>query len=91
MAPIGAKVSDEETVSNRTNNATNSDSTSNDTPTPVVPKMLRVVEDDIVITGIGGRYPEADNVNEFWEMLISGKELVTVDDRRWPVGKCKYF
>lgn len=45
-------------------------------------------EDEIVISGISGRYPESENLDEFWENLLSGCELVSADDRRWPV--CKY-
>lgn len=44
--------------------------------------------EDIVISGIGGRYPESEHVDEFWDNLLSGQELVSIDDRRWPVGKC---
>lgn len=45
------------------------------------------MNEDIVISGISGRYPESNNVNEFWEKLLSGVELISADDRRWPVGK----
>ncbi|RWS02243.1 fatty acid synthase-like protein, partial [Dinothrombium tinctorium] len=41
--------------------------------------------DDIVITGISGRFPNADNIEEFWNQLVSGTELSTCDDSRWPV------
>lgn len=43
--------------------------------------------DSIVISGISGRYPESLNIEEFWNQLINGKELSSIDDRRWPVGK----
>ncbi|RWS04829.1 fatty acid synthase-like protein, partial [Dinothrombium tinctorium] len=43
-------------------------------------------EDDIVISGISGRFPNSDNIEEFWSNLISGNELYSSDDRRWPVG-----
>ncbi|RWR99261.1 fatty acid synthase-like protein, partial [Dinothrombium tinctorium] len=42
-------------------------------------------DDEIVISGISGRFPESDNLEEFWENLINGRELYTADDRRWPV------
>ena len=42
---------------------------------------------DIVISGIAGRYPECDDLGEFWKSLLAGVELVSIDDRRWPVGK----
>lgn len=41
----------------------------------------------IVISGIGGRFPKSRNVAEFWTNLLSGQELFTEDDSRWPVGK----
>ncbi|XP_041672485.1 fatty acid synthase [Cheilinus undulatus] len=42
--------------------------------------------DDIVIAGIAGRLPESDNLEEFWENLIGGVDMVTEDDRRWTPG-----
>ncbi|XP_061823044.1 fatty acid synthase [Nerophis lumbriciformis] len=42
--------------------------------------------DDIVITGISGRLPESNNLEEFWENLINGVDMVTEDDRRWTPG-----
>ena len=43
--------------------------------------------EEVVISGISGRYPESDNLDQFWSNLLSGVELGTEDDRRWPVGK----
>ncbi|XP_060533311.1 fatty acid synthase-like [Cylas formicarius] len=45
-----------------------------------------IQEDEIVISGIAGRYPECDSFNEFKEALLAGKDLLTVDDRRFPPG-----
>ncbi|KAI3379107.1 hypothetical protein SNEBB_007999 [Seison nebaliae] len=42
--------------------------------------------DDIVISGFSGRYPECNSVDEFGEALFAHKDLITEDDRRWPVG-----
>ena len=42
---------------------------------------------DIVIAGVSCRLPESDNVEEFWQHLISGKDMVTEDDRRRPPGQ----
>jgi len=42
--------------------------------------------DDIVISGIAGRFPEADSVFEFREHLINGVDMTTDDDRRWDSG-----
>ncbi|RWS05694.1 hypothetical protein B4U79_13263 [Dinothrombium tinctorium] len=44
------------------------------------------MDDDIVISGIAGRYPESDDIYEFWEKLVNGVELNSSDARRWPVG-----
>ncbi|PIO30632.1 hypothetical protein AB205_0176740, partial [Aquarana catesbeiana] len=42
--------------------------------------------EEIVIAGIAGRLPESDNLQEFWDNLIQGVDLVTEDDRRWKPG-----
>ncbi|RWR99487.1 fatty acid synthase-like protein, partial [Dinothrombium tinctorium] len=42
-------------------------------------------ENDIVISGISGRFPDSENIEEFWFNLINGYELCSVDDRRWPI------
>ncbi|OTF75408.1 hypothetical protein BLA29_006605 [Euroglyphus maynei] len=43
------------------------------------------IKEDIVISGISGRFPESDNMDEFAQKLFSGEDMVTKDDRRWPV------
>nr|XP_006635198.2 PREDICTED: fatty acid synthase isoform X1 [Lepisosteus oculatus] len=45
----------------------------------------RIME-DIVIAGISGRLPESNNLQEFWENLFNGVDMVTEDDRRWKPG-----
>nr|XP_022904132.1 fatty acid synthase isoform X2 [Onthophagus taurus] len=42
--------------------------------------------DDVVITGISGRFPESNNMEEFRQQLFDGIDLVTDDERRWPSG-----
>jgi len=53
-------------------------------------RMLKVkdypISEDIVISGIAGRFPEADSMDEFASKLFRGEDMVTCDDRRWPVG-----
>ncbi|WP_318198082.1 SDR family NAD(P)-dependent oxidoreductase [Streptomyces sp. MCL20-2] len=40
---------------------------------------------DIAIVGLGGRYPKAGDVTEFWENLKAGRDCVTeVPENRWP-------
>lgn len=47
--------------------------------------------EDIVIAGIAGKLPESENLQEFWENLINGVDMVTEDDRRWKPGKLNNF
>ncbi|XP_017773704.1 PREDICTED: fatty acid synthase [Nicrophorus vespilloides] len=47
---------------------------------------MNEVTDDIVITGISGRLPESNNIEEFKQQLFDGVDLVTDDERRWPSG-----
>lgn len=49
------------------------------------------VKEDVVISGISGRFPESDTMDEFAKKLFSGEDMVTRDDRRWPVGKFTLF
>lgn len=47
------------------------------------------LDEEIVISGISGRFPEADSVEELKQKLYDGIDLVTEDDRRWPAGKLR--
>ncbi|KAL4648124.1 fatty acid synthase [Arapaima gigas] len=42
--------------------------------------------EEIVIAGISGRLPESGNLQEFWDNLFNGIDMVTEDDRRWKPG-----
>jgi len=42
--------------------------------------------DEIVISGISGRFPESNSIAEFRENLFAGIDLVNDDERRWPAG-----
>jgi fatty acid synthase len=42
--------------------------------------------DDIVISGIGGRFPESDTIDEFAKNLYNKVDMIVEDDRRWPTG-----
>ncbi|XP_075224694.1 fatty acid synthase-like [Lycorma delicatula] len=44
------------------------------------------LSDDIVITGISGKLPESNNIEEFKDQLFAGVDLITDDERRWPSG-----
>nr|XP_012226765.1 PREDICTED: fatty acid synthase-like [Linepithema humile] len=51
-------------------------------------KMYVQHEDEyITITGMSGRLPESSNIEEFKENLLNGIDMVTEDERRWPVNK----
>ncbi|KAI1292319.1 Fatty acid synthase [Halotydeus destructor] len=42
--------------------------------------------DEIVISGVSGRFPESDNIDELSDNLFNHVDMVTEDDRRWPKG-----
>ena len=43
-----------------------------------------IPDDRIAIIGMSGRYPMADNLDEFWEHLMAGKDCVTeIPQERW--------
>uniref|UniRef100_A0A913I721 Fatty acid synthase n=1 Tax=Strongyloides stercoralis TaxID=6248 RepID=A0A913I721_STRER len=43
-------------------------------------------QDDIVITGVSGRFPKSENMAEFEQHLYAGDDLITEDDLRWTPG-----
>ena len=51
------------------------------------PSSLSNENDDFVITGVSGRFPEANSIDEFAYNLFNGVDMVTADDRRWPEGQ----
>lgn len=42
---------------------------------------------DVVISGLSGRFPSADSLQEFRDNLFNSVDMVTADDTRWPQGK----
>lgn len=50
------------------------------------PRVWGSGDDDVVISGLSGRFPESNNVEEFTEQLFAGIDLITDDERRWPSG-----
>lgn len=47
-------------------------------------KQEKRVCDEIAIIGVSGRYPQAENLSEFWQNLCDGKDCVTeVPKDRW--------
>ncbi|XP_076288350.1 fatty acid synthase 1 [Lasioglossum baleicum] len=53
---------------------------------PVINGNTQYLQDDIVVSGFAGRFPESDNVEELKKNLFEGIDMVTDDDRRWPSG-----
>jgi len=43
--------------------------------------------EDIVISGIAGRFPNSDNMNHLEENLFNKVDLVRADHGRWKIGK----
>lgn len=43
---------------------------------------------DVVISGISGTFPQSDNMEELKQNLLSGKDMIT-ENNRWETGKCK--
>lgn len=50
-------------------------------------KFEGIDDDEIVISGIGCKFPDADNLPELTEKLFSGVNLVTKDDRKVTQGE----
>lgn len=47
-----------------------------------------VMREPIAIIGLDGRYPGADNVNEFWENLKNGVNSITeIPEERWSISE----
>jgi len=44
-------------------------------------------EDDIVISGIAGRFPKSDNISQLQENLFNSVDLGSDEERRWNHGK----
>ena len=44
------------------------------------------MNEDIVISGVAGRFPESDNIDELRDNLFKNVDMITEDERRWPLG-----
>ncbi|GBP15814.1 Fatty acid synthase [Eumeta japonica] len=55
------------------------------------PPAAAYSDEDVVLTGLSGRLPESNSIEEFADQLFAGVDLVTADDRRWPTGDFSYF
>jgi fatty acid synthase len=43
--------------------------------------------EEIVISGMSGRFPESDSIDEFADNLYKNVDMISGDGRRWPIGK----
>jgi len=41
------------------------------------------IKEEVVISGIGGRFPECNDMEELKELLFNKTNGVTIDSRRW--------
>lgn len=48
-------------------------------------------DDDIVISGISGRFPYCETVEEFKEKLFNGTDILEGGESRWPEGNNEYL
>lgn len=76
-----------DTFQNELKNPENSKLTEDNDTHKHIKKRIWPVKEDVVITGVSGRFPEADSLEEFKQNLFEGVDMVTENDRRWPVGK----
>ena len=54
---------------------------------PGLVKRKWAIQEDVVISGMAGRFPQSDSIDEFWDHLMNGDLLVSMDSSRWPPGK----
>ena len=48
-----------------------------------VPSLPAMAKADIM--GLSCRLPESENAAAFWDNLINQRDMVTANDKRWPV------
>ncbi|XP_074599361.1 fatty acid synthase-like [Brevipalpus obovatus] len=48
------------------------------------------VKDDVVISGMSGRFPKSENIQEFTENLFNGVDMTSSGNDRYPAGKHGY-
>lgn len=50
------------------------------------PVPVSQCKENVVLTGISCRLPQAENMQEFRDNLMNGIDMVTEDDTRWTPG-----
>lgn len=43
--------------------------------------------EDVVISGLSGRFPECDSIDEMRQKLYAGEDMVNGEPTRWPDGE----
>lgn len=57
--------------------------------TPLNLKGLNDLRHSVAIVGMGMRLPKADTLEEFWELLVNGKDgISSVPQGRWTSDRC---
>ncbi|MCP5004461.1 MAG: polyketide synthase, partial [Planctomycetes bacterium] len=57
-------------------------------PNPVVVNGRGISHDKVAIVGMSGRYPDAYNLNQYWDNLVQGKNSIReIPQSRWDVSK----
>ena len=46
----------------------------------------KIIDEDIVISGMSGRFPESNSTDEFADNLYNEVEMIASVNRRWPSG-----
>ncbi|XP_034245130.1 fatty acid synthase-like [Thrips palmi] len=49
--------------------------------------MANMEHDDVVVSGVGGHFPECDDLDTFKEALMTGRDVVTDNAERWKPGR----
>ena len=53
--------------------------------------LHHVNTEPVVVSGMSGRLPESDSLDEFRDNLMAGVDMVTEDGRRWTPGSLKFL
>jgi acyl transferase domain-containing protein len=53
-------------------------------------EILAKEREEVVISGMSGRFPESDSTDEFTKNLYNKVDMIPEDDRRWPTGEIHF-
>jgi fatty acid synthase len=53
-------------------------------------ELLLKQGEEVVVSGMSGRFPESDSTDEFAKNLYNKVDMITADDRRWPSGEINF-